>query len=186
MIDPDATEAVTPPLGITLPLDAGLVCLVELDHLDDLDSNQAARVRHEAEERLRKLLGPADRLTTRPDGFEIVILGTLRDAAEDLSQRLLFAVGTQPFDLGDDQFLRRTASTGWAPFPWQPGVPGGPDRAAIARLAERALFLAQRSGRNQAVGILPMDDDSDGSSVRLVRVPGPDLLDDPTTPMRLG
>lgn len=186
MSDLDATEAVTPPLGFMPPIESGLVYLVELDHLDDLDASHAARVRLEAEQRLQRLLGTSDRLTPRVDGFALTIVGLLREEAEALSQRLLFAIGTQPFDLGDEQYRRRTASCGWAPYPWQPTDPTGPDRAAIEHLAERALFLAQRSGSNQAVGILPMDEDRDGSSVRLVRVPGPDLLDDATTPMRVG
>jgi GGDEF domain-containing protein len=178
-------SAPTFPSGGAAPArSAYLVYRIEIDQLAQLSAPRQARVRHEARARLEALLGPADLLADQGDGFELTVVGTTREQADELAQRILYVLGTQPFDLGEDQFLRRTASIGWAPFPWQPGAADGPDTAAVRQLAERALFLAQRSGSNQCVGILPMDHDRDGTSVRLTRVHGPDLVDEPTTPMR--
>ncbi len=164
-----------------------IVCRLELDHLEELEPSLAAAVRKEAEQRLNGLVRGDDRLSPRGDGFLVSVSSTPMEEAEALSGRLLDLMGLQPFDLGQGQYLRRSASIGWAPYPWQPAHGDGPDRARVLQLAERALYMAQRSGRNQAVGILPMDDDRCGASVRLVRVMGPDLIaDDPTTPLPPG
>lgn len=186
-MEPSVDATRTPPAESGASAETLIVCRVELDHLEELEPGLAAAIRKEAEQRLNGLASADDRVSSRGEGFLLSVRSTPLEEAEALTGRLLDVVGLQPFDLGQGQYLRRSASIGWAPFPWQPSQSDGPDRARVLQLAERALYMAQRSGRNQAVGILPMDDDRCGASVRLVRVMGPDLIaDDPTTPLPPG
>lgn len=186
-MEPSIVATETPLVESGNPAETLIVCRVELDHLEELEPSLAAAIRKEAEQRLNSLAGADDRVAARGDGFLLSVKSTPLEEVEALTGRLLDGVGLQPFDLGQGQYLRRSASIGWAPFPWQPTHSDGPDRARVLQLAERALYMAQRAGRNQAVGILPMDDDRCGASVRLVRVMGPDLIaDDPTTPLPPG
>jgi GGDEF domain-containing protein len=182
-----SVDAVPTPVEGGAPAETLIVCRLELDHLDGLDPALAATLSKEVERRLNSLAGDADRVTRRGEGFLFSVQSTPLAEAEALAGRLLDLVGLQPFDVGLGQYLRRSASIGWAPFPWQAAHDDGPDRARVLQLAERALYMAQRSGLNQAIGILPMDDDRCGASVQLVRVMGPDLIaDEPTIPMAAG
>jgi hypothetical protein len=48
-----------------------------------------------------------------------------------------------------------TCSVGWAPFPWHPEQPEAASFEQVLSLADRALYLAKREGRDRAVGVRP-------------------------------
>jgi hypothetical protein len=64
-------------------------------------------------------------------------------------------VGGTPFDLGDGLQLTRTCSIGWAALPWIREAPSAVSWEETLVLVDRALYLAKRSGRNQAIGVMP-------------------------------
>ncbi len=163
---------------------AWIVARLEIDHIEQMTPPLAARVLAEARERLVVALRTGDRLAEAARGFWLGLATSGEDVEERLAGRLLDTVGLQPFDLGGGQFLRRTASIGWAPFPWQPAEPQGLTLGEVEGVALRALRLAQRSGRNQAVGMLPVDAERAPTAVSAVRTAGPDLIDEtPTAPI---
>lgn len=174
--------------GFELTADATwVVARLEIDHIEQLAPPLAARVLAEARERLSVALRTGDRLDEASRGFWLALGTAGPDLEERLAGRVLDTIGLQPFDLGGGQFLRRTASIGWAPFPWQPDEPQGLPLREVEAVALRALRLAQRSGRNQAVGLLPVDAERTPAVVRAVRTAGPDLVDEtPTAPLPLG
>ena len=161
-----------------------MVARLEIDQIEQMEPSLAARVLAEARQRLTATLRTGDRLAEASRGFWLGLAVAADDLDERLAGRVLDAVGLQPFDLGGGQFARRTASIGWAPFPWQPSAPEGMPLPEVRRVAVRALYLAQRSGRNQAVGMLPVDAEASATAVRVVRIAGPDLIDEtPTEPL---
>jgi hypothetical protein len=129
-------------------------------------------------------LRTGDRLDEASRGFWLALGTAGPDLEERLAGRVLDTIGLQPFDLGGGQFLRRTASIGWAPFPWQAAAPEAMPLPDVRRVAVRALRLAQRAGRNQAVGMLPEGAEPSAAVVRVERTAGPDLIDQtPTAPI---
>ena len=88
-----------------------------------------------------------------------------------LAERLLHAVGDAPVELpGSGALLRLTASIGHAslPLPGRGATPARPigwERGL--KLADAALFLAKRQGRNRAVALVDLRSD-DEASVRAI------------------
>lgn len=161
-----------------------MVARLEFDHIEQVEPALATRLLTEARQRLTVALRAQDRLADAARGFWLALALAADDVDERLAGRVLDSIGLQPFDLGGGQFARRTASIGWAPFPWQPQQPGTLSLLDVQHVAVRALYLAQRSGRNQAVGMLPVDAERNAAAVRVLRIAGPDLIDDtPTAPI---
>jgi diguanylate cyclase (GGDEF)-like protein len=86
--------------------------------------------------------------------FLVVSRHTNREEAETLADRVLHAVGTEPFRLASGQGIRRTCSIGWAVFPWSTSMPEAVACEEILRLADHALYQAKNDGRNRAIGLL--------------------------------
>ncbi len=79
-----------------------------------------------------------------------------RKEAATLAARVLSAVAGEPFKVkGAGLSLHRTVSIGWAAFPWDMHSPIDVDYEEVLALADRALYKAKNSGRNQAIGALP-------------------------------
>ena len=88
------------------------------------------------------------------------------------------------FRSGHDASVTMTCSIGWAPYPWRPEAPDAVHYEQVMSLADQALYLAKREGRNRAVGVLPGRPESrifpdgplpqeEGTTVELVRSAGP-------------
>ncbi len=93
--------------------------------------------------------------------FLVVSRYTNRSEADTLAKRVLEAVGNRPFELGScKDAIHRTCSVGWAVFPWFVAEPQAISYEEVLALADRALYKAKSSGRNQAIGKLPADRNS--------------------------
>jgi diguanylate cyclase (GGDEF)-like protein len=78
-----------------------------------------------------------------------------RKEAATLAARVLSAVSGEPFKIkGAGLSLHRTVSIGWAAFPWNMDSPVDVNYEEVLALADRALYKAKNSGRNQAIGAL--------------------------------
>ncbi|HUB59034.1 MAG TPA: diguanylate cyclase [Candidatus Micrarchaeia archaeon] len=78
-----------------------------------------------------------------------------RKEAATLAARVLSAVSGEAFKIkGASLSLRRTVSIGWAAFPWNMHSPIDVNYEEVLSLADRALYKAKNSGRNQAIGAL--------------------------------
>lgn len=134
--------------------------------------------------RLRDVARTTDAVV-RWGGEELLIVSrwTDRRAGAALASRILEAVGGEPFTLAHDLRAAVTCSVGWAPYPWRPEAPEAVHFEQVLSLADRALYLAKREGRNRAVGVLPLAggdlfpsgplEENEGKTVELVRTAGP-------------
>ena len=172
--------------------------IVDIDHFkevnDDFGHDRGDGVLAEMARRLTGVVRDSDRLI-RWGGEEFLLIS--RDAdrtrGDVLAGRVMTAVGSEPFDLGGGQRVRRTCSVGWAPFPWYPDSTRTFAFTEVLKLADRALYLAKQSGRNRSVGVVPAGPysevgsrngdwwekpltDAEGSAVTIVRTGGPVLV----------
>jgi diguanylate cyclase (GGDEF)-like protein len=85
-----------------------------------------------------------------------------RKEAATLAARVLSAVAGEPFKVkGAGLSLRRTVSIGWAAFPWNVASPVDVSYEEVLAIADRAMYKAKNSGRNQAIGALPPESASE-------------------------
>ncbi|HBL32113.1 MAG TPA: hypothetical protein DD490_35270 [Acidobacteria bacterium] len=161
-IQPDMLQAIRnhrDPPGDPLHRDL-VVYLLDLDHFKRLndraghDAGDAVLV--EIARRLRQTIRASD-LAVRWGGEEILVISRWTDRAAGalLAERLLEAVGGRPFRIGVDRTVPVTVSIGWAPFPWSGEDPEAVLFEEVLSLADHALYLAKRNGRNRSVGALP-------------------------------
>ena len=169
--------------------------IVDIDHFkeinDEFGHDRGDGVLAEMARRLTGVVRDSDRLI-RWGGEEFLLIS--RDAdrtrGDVLAGRVMTAVGSEPFDLGGGQKVRRTCSVGWAPFPWYPDSTRTFAFTEVLKLADRAMYLAKQSGRNRSVGVVPSGPyseiggrngewwekpltEAEGSAVTVVRTGGP-------------
>ena len=110
----------------------------------------------ELAQRLRDVARASDAVV-RWGGEEFLLISRWTDRASGdvLAARILTAVGGTPFTLGPGRTATVTCSVGWAPYPWHPDFPEAVSFAQVVSLADRALYLAKREGRDRAVGVRP-------------------------------
>jgi len=89
--------------------------------------------------------------------FLLVCRTTNRENASLLCQRVLDAVRNEPFDVGNGVEIHKTCSIGWAPLPWFRDDVNMLSIDNVIELADRALYVAKREGRNRAYGLLPTE-----------------------------
>jgi diguanylate cyclase (GGDEF)-like protein len=208
-IRPDVVQAIRnhrEPMGDPGRRDL-VVYLLDLDHFKRLndraghDAGDAVLV--ETARRLRRVVRASD-LAVRWGGEEILVVSrwTDRETGAFLAERLLEAVGGEPFRTGADRTSTVTCSLGWAPFPWSAEDPDAVLFEEVLSLADHALYLAKREGRNRGIGVLPgaanveevaeriLREDAplhslEGMQVELVWTPGPPVAaDDRTSTVR--
>jgi diguanylate cyclase (GGDEF)-like protein len=134
--------------------------LVDVDHFKEVNDRFGHPVGDRLLVALAQRLGSVVRdsdLVVRWGGEEFLIVARESDRAEaePVAERILEAIGGTPFDLGEGITLRRTCSIGWAALPWIREAPGAVSWEETLVLVDRALYLAKRSGRNQAIGVMP-------------------------------
>ena len=133
-------------------LDAGLafaLVLIDADHFKSINDRHGHDVGDRAlvaiADAWRAVLGPEDTLV-RWGGEEFLIVVQADDrGAADLVRRGFAA--TRAIVL-DGTGLRLSVSAGWLTAPWP-----GADLATLLQIADRAMLLAKREGRDRAIGV---------------------------------
>ena len=190
-LEPDLRQAVRNALGTAAPSERNsdlIFYFLDIDHFKQLNDRAGHaggdEVLVEVAVRLREAARNTDAVL-RWGGEEFLVVSRWADrrSGEVLAERLLQVVGGKPFALSSGASLAATCSVGWAPYPWRPESPDAVHHEQVMSLADQALYLAKREGRNRAVGVLPGPDGTlltevpiagqDGAAVRLVRSAGP-------------
>jgi len=110
----------------------------------------------EIAKRLSELIRKSDVLVRwGGEEFLIVCRSTDRQNAPLLCSRILEAVSAAPYRLENAAEVSLTCSVGWAPFPWIPEAPDALTLEQVIEIADRALYVAKRTGRNHGVGLVP-------------------------------
>jgi diguanylate cyclase (GGDEF)-like protein len=136
--------------------------MVDVDffkQVNDLHGHPAGdRFLQRVAERLGKVVRKSDVLV-RWGGEEFLIMSRSADPAGTpaFCERILEVMASETFDLGHGVRIQKTCSVGWAPFPWCRSAYEAICAEETIELADTALYRAKAGGRNQGVGILPVD-----------------------------
>jgi diguanylate cyclase (GGDEF)-like protein len=172
------------PMATPAPRQELIFVLVDIDRFkrvnDELGHAAGDRLLQEVAKRIASVMRRSDDLVRwGGEEFLLVCRTTDRDNASMLCDRVLEAVREMPFDVGNAVEIHKTCSIGWAPFPWLREDVGLLSIDNVIELADKALYLAKREGRNRAFGMVPSEDalksDRDISMENLRDCP-PDLV----------
>ncbi len=136
--------------------------MVDMDffkEVNDVHGHPAGdRLLQRVAERLAGVVRKSDVLV-RWGGEEFLIMSRSADPAGTpaFCERILDIMSSEAFDLGHGIRVRKTCSVGWAPFPWSRSAYEAICAEEAIELADNALYRAKAGGRNQGVGILPID-----------------------------
>ena len=103
---------------------------------------------------LRRHVG-ADDVAARWGGEEFLLCVEIEDEAQALQRAdaLRLAIAAQAFELGDGRITRCSCSIGLACKPLDPERPGWLDWPQVIDIADHALYLAKRAGRDRVIGL---------------------------------
>jgi diguanylate cyclase (GGDEF)-like protein len=108
--------------------------------------------------------------------FLVISRGTLRENAAGLAGRIMAALADEPIVIPSGHGLRVTASIGWAPYPWHRATPHAVSQEDVLFMADNAVYLSKRNGRNRAYGVLPTPGTPWPGHVRMAGKEAPDQL----------
>ncbi len=160
-----------------------LMYIFDLDHFKNIndtyghDAGDVVLV--EVARRLRAMARAGDSLMRwGGEEFLVVSRGVRRDNGAGFAQRIMAALADTPIVIPSGHALRVTASIGWAPFPWNRANPQAVSQEDVLFMADNAVYLSKRGGRNRAFGVLPKVDvdDSWPAHVRKAGKEAPDQL----------
>lgn len=99
-----------------------------------------------------------DDIAVRWGGEEFLMCAQVHDEQEALhyATRLRLAVDRANFAIGLEQSLKITCSIGLACWPFDSNDPDCLEHDDIIHLADAALYLAKRSGRDQCIGVVAL------------------------------
>jgi diguanylate cyclase (GGDEF)-like protein len=111
-------------------------------------------------ERLQRVFRESDSLVRwGGEEFLVVARASSRADAPEIAERIRAEIADHPFTLDGGRTITKTASIGFAAFPFWPAEPHAVSWEQVVDLADRALYLAKQSGRNTwrglAAGISP-------------------------------
>jgi diguanylate cyclase (GGDEF)-like protein len=137
--------------------------LVDIDRFkrvnDEMGHAAGDRLLQEVAKRIASVMRRSDDLVRwGGEEFLLVCRTTDRENASLLCERVLEAIREVPFDVGNGVEIHKTCSIGWAPFPWLTEDVGALSTDNVIELADKALYLAKREGRNRSYGLLPAPD----------------------------
>jgi diguanylate cyclase (GGDEF)-like protein len=137
--------------------------LVDIDRFkrvnDELGHTAGDHLLREVAKRIASVMRRSDDLVRwGGEEFMLVCRTTDRENAPLLCNRVLEVIRDLPFDVGNGVEVHKTCSIGWAPYPWLKDDVGLLSLDNVIELADKALYLAKREGRNRAYGLLPSED----------------------------
>jgi diguanylate cyclase (GGDEF)-like protein len=165
MIPADAAHVLRHYRGFTVPEKPEPVIKELVFAMVDIDFFKFANDEHghmagdqliqEIARRLSDLIRKSDVLVRwGGEEFLIVCRSTDRFHAPLLCSRILESVSAMPYQLESAE-VNLTCSVGWAPFPWIPEAPDALTLEQVLEIADRALYVAKRTGRNHGIGLVP-------------------------------
>jgi len=136
--------------------------LVDIDHFkavnDELGHAAGDRVLEQMRERLEQVFRSSDYvLRWGGEEFLAVTRGSPREDAPEIAERLRAAIAARPFVLDEGRLLPKTASIGFAAFPFFAKAPRALTWMQVVELADQALYLAKKGGRNTWFGLAPTE-----------------------------
>jgi diguanylate cyclase (GGDEF)-like protein len=158
--------------------------LVDIDRFkrvnDELGHTAGDRLLQEVAKRIASVMRRSDDLVRwGGEEFMLVCRTTDRDNASLLCNRVLEAIRDVPFNVGNGVEIHKTCSIGWAPFPWLKDDVAMLSLDNVIELADKALYLAKREGRNRSYGMVPSANvyaSEKGVSMESLRECPPDLV----------
>jgi diguanylate cyclase (GGDEF)-like protein len=134
--------------------------LVDIDRFkrvnDEMGHAAGDKLLQEVAKRIGSVMRRSDDLVRwGGEEFLLVCRTTDRENAALLCTRVLEAIRDLPFDVGNGVQVHKTCSIGWAPYPWVPGDTQMLSIDNVIELADKALYLAKREGRNRSYGLVP-------------------------------
>jgi diguanylate cyclase (GGDEF)-like protein len=134
--------------------------MIDVDHFKTVNDEHGHaagdRVLVQVAERLRRVARDTDYLVRwGGEEFLLVARATNAEAATHLAERLRAAIAGEPFELDHGVALWRTCSVGFACLPFWPAHPGALGWSQVVALADHALYVAKREGRDRWVGAYP-------------------------------
>jgi len=158
--------------------------LVDIDRFkrvnDEMGHAAGDRLLQEVAKRIGSVMRRSDDLVRwGGEEFLLVCRTTDRENAGLLCNRVLEAIRELPFDVGNGVQIHKTCSIGWAPFPWLRDDVGLLSIDNVIELADKALYLAKREGRNRSFGMVPaaqIEKAEQGVSMERLRDYPPELV----------
>lgn len=138
--------------------------LFDIDHFKQINDRYGHAagdaVLKQVADRLRACFRQTDDLVRwGGEEFLVVARGLGPRQAAALAEQTVRSIGEHVFVLPDQRVLRRTCSLGYAAYPLQADYPRQVRWADVVELADRAMYLAKRAGRNGWVGIEAGEDE---------------------------
>ncbi len=144
--------------------DERILYIFDLDHFKQINDSYG----HDAGDVVLVEVGRRLQLAIRADdalmrwgGEEFLVVSRhgARETADVLASRILAALVGEPIMVPSGHALRVSASIGWAPFPWNREAPQSVGLEDVLFMADTAVYLSKRGGRNRATGVLPTTGD---------------------------
>jgi len=137
-----------------------IFALVDIDRFkrvnDELGHAAGDQLLREFAKRLGGMMRRSDVLV-RWGGEEFLLVCRTTDRANAalFCSRVLEAMRELPFDVGNGVEIHKTCSIGWAPYPWLKDDVNSLSMNNVIEMADKALYMAKREGRNRSYGFVP-------------------------------
>lgn len=139
-----------------------LFLLVDIDHFKEINDRYGHAAGDQVLKQFRELLLSVSRkvdIPVRWGGEEFLLIARNVDPSfgKQLAERIRSMVANHEFDLGKGQSIHRTCSIGFAGYPFFLQQPQRLGWEQVVDIADQALYLAKRGGRNTWVGACATD-----------------------------
>jgi diguanylate cyclase (GGDEF)-like protein len=140
-----------------------LFFLIDLDHFkvvnDRYGHNAGDLVLVQMRERLQEVFRESDFVVRwGGDEFLTVSRDSGRSEAGAIAERIRDAVASRAFTLSSEQSISASVSVGFAAFPFVPSAPSTVSWYQVVGLADHALYMAKKAGRNTWFGLAATKD----------------------------